>query len=127
MTRLFYKVKRESKLAGEFMDCAVIAVAIATGLPYKEVHKEFTKAGRKPRRRTKNTITLAVLESLGYKLKERTIKAKTVITAERELKRGVYLIRVRGHILACKAGEIHDWTKDRRHRIIEVNRVIKQR
>ena len=122
----FYKcAKADSDNARESMDCAVMAVSMATGTSYPETLAAFTAAGRKPKHRTPMVITDNVIAQLGYSLETipREIwrngpgAAKTVITAARRFDSGTYLLRSRGHILCLKDGQALDWAADRRLRM----------
>jgi len=118
-------VCRLSKRLNESKDCAVIAVAIATGVNYMSVHCLMTSKGRKPRKSTLNTITYATLKHFGFRGEKVSYRSKTVRTLEREFKNrpGTYLVWVRGHVFALKEGHILDWTKGRQHRIKRVERI----
>ena len=53
-------------------------------------------------------------------------KAKTVKSIPAHLpKRGVFLIRVSGHVLCARAGQIHDWSVDTTKLIKDIYRVEK--
>ena len=58
-------LKKSSAAQGETNDCTVIAVAIATGKAYDEVHNIFRRCGRKRRR---GCSTLTVVEVLSVKV-----------------------------------------------------------
>lgn len=123
-------IYEEAKQFGETRDCAVKAAAIATGTEYARVHRLFAIQGRRNRCGSKQHWTPAVLEHLGYEMEEITYAARvkgarTVRTAERVLQRGTFLVRVSGHILCIKDGEVQDWTAGRQHRVKAVYRVVK--
>ena len=51
-------------------------------------------------------------------------QAKTVKSLPLHLpKRGVFLVRVSGHVLCARAGEIHDWSADKTKQIKTIHRV----
>jgi hypothetical protein len=115
----FDKVSKDSKSLGETKDCAVKAVAIVTNTPYKVVHAMMAKHGRKPRRGTPMGITHKVLKELGVWVErcDDKFRSRTVNQLKSELpKTGRFLVRTRGHILACVNGKVMDWTDGRRHR-----------
>lgn len=108
-------------------DCAVRAVAIASGQDYAEVLDLFSKLGRKRRCRTKDLVTRKAVLALGFYLipvKDR-FAVGTVSQLEAKLpKLGTYLVRIAGHILCAKNGKVHDWTAGRNHRIREIYEVV---
>lgn len=123
-------IYEEAKQFGETNDCAVKAAAIATGTEYARVHRLFAIQGRKNGCGSQQHWTPAVLEHLGYEMENitamaRRCGAKTVRTAERVLGAGTFLVRVSGHILCIKDGEVQDWTAGRQHRVKAVYRVSK--
>lgn len=120
----YQQLRTVSRSMNENRDCAVRAVAIAANVPYRVAHATLKQLGRKNRRGTPNTVTKQAMKNLGFRLEEKFFRAKTVRTLERELRRGVYLVWVRGHILAIKNGVVHDWTKGRCHRVKRVIEVI---
>lgn len=127
MSKEFRIMDGYSKSIGETNDCAVKAVASACYQEYSDVLKMFYKAGRKPRSRTLRTITIAVLKSLGRETVDVTkdYHAKTVTSIKGELVGNEnLLVCVRGHILSVRDGEVHDWTKNRRHRIQSIYKVV---
>ena len=40
-------------------------------------------------------------------------------------KRGVYLIQTSSHVLCVRAGQVHDWTTNRKHRITQVHHITR--
>jgi hypothetical protein len=122
----FEATKAVSNLYGEHNDCAVTAVSCATGFNYQHVHALFAKHGRRRNGRTPMGITEKVVRELGFRMVREQVKAKSVVTIERELmKDRSYLIRTRGHILAFAEGCIQDWTKGRRHHVRQVYWITK--
>jgi hypothetical protein len=132
MTKLYQKLAKESNALNEYNDCAVKAIAIVCNIKYKEAWSLAKKFGRRPRGRTNSlNVTYPAIKSKGFDCTQlenhKMNKAKTI----RGLKalipsRGVFLVFVRGHILAVRGGEIHDWTEDRCHRIQLIVRVSKK-
>lgn len=124
------KVIAESQSLNETNDCSVQAIALATDTPYKVVHDLFGQVGRRRCRGTWRFQQLAVLEKLGFEYKSEIhrFKARTITTLERELpSRGIFIVYTRGHMLCCRGGMVLDWTQGRRHRILEVHRVVKKK
>jgi len=119
-------ISKASDAFGEYKDCAVRAVTVVSGFPYEHVHKTFTRCGRFPKCGTPLHVTRLALKSLQLQTEDVTdqFNARTVRTLERELpKKGRFLVRVNGHLLAAKDGKIIDWTKGRLHRIIKIEKV----
>ena len=107
----------------ETRDCAVIALAILTGLPYAIAHREMKSEGRKDRGSSDLRMLMSALSRCWLRGMERTpIKGITVATFHKRMagSTGRYLIRTSGHVAAFVDGQVQDWTQDRRHRIIEV-------
>jgi len=58
--------------------------------------------------------------------RSRWAKGKTIKSVAGYLpQRGVFLIETRAHVLCVRAGQVHDWTDGRRHRITQVHRIIR--
>lgn len=115
---------------GERNDCAVRAIAVVADVPYEKAHAALAAAGRKPRHRTKNTVTNAALRALGFTMIDVSdqFKGRTVRTLERELPVGKrYLIRTNGHILGARWGECHDFTRGGRYRVKHIFQVEKKK
>ena len=56
----------------------------------------------------------------------RWAKGRTIKSIEPHLpKRGVYLIQTSSHVLCVRAGQVHDWTRNRQHRITHVHHITK--
>ena len=112
---------------GEKKDCAVRAVTMATYQDYEFVWKIFNDLGRKPGCGTPWTLIWKALDKLGRKVENVTneYRATTVGQLGRELtKHDNILVSTSGHILCANEGQIHDWTKGRRHRIKAIYRVL---
>lgn len=59
--------------------------------------------------------------------RSRWSKGKTIKSIVPHLpSRGVFLIETSSHVLCVRAGQVHDWTDGRRHRITHVHRIIKE-
>ena len=60
--------------------------------------------------------------------RSRWAKAKTIKSVAGYLpQRGVFLIETSAHVLCVRAGQVHDWTDGRRHRITKVHRIIRRK
>ena len=125
----FVALSQEALQANESNDCAVKAITVVTGRPYREVLMTMTMLGRKPRGGTPFPIihkTLALFGKRAVAIPQTTITSrypgkhalKTHTTthqpdrfpaAWRDGK--TYLMLVRGHILAIVNGVNHDWSR----------------
>jgi len=144
-TEEFHKANDAGHLLGDANNCAVIAVAVATGESYDKVHAMMLEEGRKLRRGTRMTITEKVLERLGFLLL--SLPRKNFIdrypAPHRNVLRSItthhparfnkvwadgntYLFSTGGHILCVKNGVNHDWTKGRAKRVRVVYEVVKR-
>jgi len=129
MTKLYQKITKESAKLNEHNDCAVKAIAIVCNIKYKDAWNLAKKFGRRYRGRTNalNT-TYPAIKSKGFTCSfvenHKMNKAKTIKSLKPLLpSRGVFLVFVKGHVLAVRGGEIHDWTENRCHRIRLIMRV----
>ena len=117
---------RASKAYQERADCSVIAVSMATNIDYPTVWKAFSAAGRKPRNRTAMVFTYVALKQLGFDWEKVGPAGKTVISLARNIGPGTFLVRTRRHIFCVRDGEVLDYQKGTRSRILFVYRVTKQ-
>ena len=66
----------------------------------------------------------STLEQVKKMKKHRLYPAKTIKTLPDYLpSRGIFLVETASHVLCVRAGQIHDWTKNRRHRIKAIYRI----
>ena len=144
----YEQVHKESESISERNDCAVKAVALATGVPYKEVHSLMARYGRKHRCGTKMSTTKAVLKQLGIEFSEddfeypvyyrnkkfdigagctttvRTQHSYSTKTIHKALpKRGRYLVFSRSHMSAFVNGKLEDWAENRRKIVVAVLKI----
>lgn len=119
--------KEASARMNESRDCAVKAVAIATGTEYEVVHAMLKAAGRRNRHGTYRAQTDKVIGQLGFTQIDVThqVRGKTVRTVEGELTGGNYMVFVAQHVLAVTDGVVQDWTAGRQHRIKNVLKIIR--
>ena len=69
-------------------------------------------------------IKQSVQDTLKKMKKHRLYPAKTIKTLPDYLpSRGIFLVETSAHVLCVRAGQIHDWTKNRRHRITEIHQI----
>ena len=152
MSDLYQKMNRRSDKWSERSDCTVKALAIATGKTYEQAHGALALRGRNFRKGTTMNTVFKALSDLGFTEKEvfcrhfserdhffapdkekaakyrrsRWAKGKTMKSIKPHLpQRGVYLIETSTHLLCVRAGEIHDWTNNRQHRIVKVHHITK--
>lgn len=116
----------------ETNDCAVKALALATGESYEMAHYALECVGRLPRRGTSMQRIRAAAESLGYTwetVDHDNYSARTPVTLEREWQkrgiRGGFIVEFVGHVAAIVDGEVLDWTQGRRHRIWDIHKVTR--
>jgi hypothetical protein len=128
---------------GERNDCAVRAVAAATGRPYDEIRAMFEAQGRHAGCGTPIWVTWSVLERLGFRAERRDARdfiaqypgahaaaLKSVTTHHPDRFKSVwangktYLMLTPGHILAVVNGVNHDWTRGRALRAIAIYEVL---
>lgn len=119
--------KEASARMNESRDCAVKAVAIATGTEYEVVHAMLKAAGRRNRKGTFRAQTDKVIGQLGFTQIDVThqVRGRTVRTVEGELAGGNYMVFVARHVLAVTDGVVQDWTAGRQHRIKNVIKIIR--
>lgn len=129
LEKLYKTTLAKSDEYGESCDCAVRAVAIATGEGYDMAHYFMTENGRKKRRGTYFYTTLEVLKDLGYSCVkiDKPEDIKTAITLERhggDLM-GSFLVRFPEHLAAFVDGRLLDYYKGRRCRVRSLYKVEK--
>jgi len=107
----------------ENRDCGVIALSMATGLPYDECHQALKIRGRKNRCGTGQLTLTRAGHDLGFYLKKifiHPLKAKqyTMITVSDGLLRNQpYIIFIAGHFAPFIDGEVRDWSAGTRCRV----------
>lgn len=121
MTDLYEGARAESQALREKDDCAVVAMTIATGLPYADVHLTFAACGRRARRRTPMYITDWAAERLGVRLTRVPFPRSTLRTiGDRLDPLKTYLVRTSGHIVCVEGGRVHDWAAGSLRRVRSV-------
>lgn len=148
MSKLFEKMCQSSKRWRESNDCTVKALAIAMQKSYEFAHGQLALRGRNYRKGTQMYHVFATLKDnnfttktiyqkyiaeygegdMGKKMRKSIWhKAKTIRNLDGVLpKRGVFLVETSSHVLCVRGGEVHDWTKERRHRIVKVSKITKE-
>lgn len=126
-TQEFIDIQAVSNSIGEKNDCGVVAVALVTGCGYNEAHRQLKLEGRRRHGCSKRWMYDAVLKRIGYEREDVTDywkrRAKTIISFGRVVDRHSYMVHISGHVLAVTNGQVHDWTKGRRHRIQKVYKI----
>lgn len=125
-------------------DCAVIAVTIATGLPYTIVWGVFQDVGRVKGKGTFHHHTRMVLDRLGYDVIRRCSREfidqypgknvnKKYVTTHHMTRfpkawddGNVYLLQVNGHICCVKEGKNQDWSIKRSLKVKEILQIVKR-
>lgn len=119
----------ESHAHGEYDDCAVRSVSIATGLPYATVHRSFKHRGRQPCSGVTMHVIRGALSDLGYYLIPLDPPGKTFRTAVRSLQnqppRGPVLLTCKTHIACFRDGELQDHAGERLYRVESAYRLGK--
>lgn len=107
-----------AKARKEHNDCAVKAVAIATGIGYNQSHTVFSKLGRRNGRGVDWMMLVKAIEHCtGNKGKFTSILKPngtfyTGKTIGQALPNGKYILMFRGHVAAMVDGKIEDWTEN---------------
>lgn len=144
VTNDYHETKQKGYDLQETNDCAVVAVSVATGKPYEEVHAAMASAGRKHRSGTWDPVTWATIGALGFKARRMDMHQELwhkLPVAHQTLKHltshhprrfpgvfdsnKVYLCFSRGHVWCVKHGQNHDWSINRVLRIMYMWEVTK--
>mgnify|MGYP003649463997 CR=1 FL=1 len=135
----YQAVIEATRAFGETNDCVVKAITLATGLPYRDVHKTLEDCGRESRRGTPEYVSNKALKILGYKLVSvpkfdrqviyagyrRKSKGYSVKGLIGELDNKNYLINISEHMLSAVGGEILDFTRNKKCFVDSVYEIIK--
>lgn len=139
----------DSSSMGEYNDCAVVAVTIACNVPYADAHKVLAGLGRKKRRGTYRTDTMAAVQKFGYRARSWSREEMQAVIASypgthsklkgitshhlrrfpeswKEKAAGTLLLFSSRHVLAVKAGQVMDWSVNSALRITSVWEITKQ-
>ena len=110
----YEKIQKASSILREENDCSVIALAVASGKSYEEVHSLFTYFGRLNGKGVKLDTIKNVAHQLHLRLDPILVKNTTTnqfikwIACKRNEK---YLLLTRGHIATVVNGTLMDWRK----------------
>ncbi len=115
-----------SRSQNELGDCTILATCVATGLSYDDVHKAFTRAGRRRRRGCTTYTVSKALRILGYKHETvKKWKGKT-FTSIQLPRNSNYIIYSVDHAAGVKFGLVKDWASEKRLRVTEVWEITKR-
>jgi hypothetical protein len=116
--RAFYRLAYNR----EDNDCAVRALAVACTVPYEHARDVLTRVGRPPGWGVTLEMLMAGIEALSCSAVKRKVKARTMHTLCRELRResGGIIALTRSHVAGFWNGECIDWSRDRLLRITDV-------
>lgn len=140
--------KNVAKGSAEFNDCndcTVIAIAVATGTPYKKVHAILKRLGRKPGKGTSIENMKRCCKELGFKMEAwdwrqyseplsqypKAWNARWITTHQprrrpkvwAQYKDRVLIFHTARHVAAVKDAKVHDWSINnslRVHTVYEV-------
>ena len=143
-SKLFKKMEKASDKWGESNDCSVKAVALCAAVNYETAHGKCALRGRSYRKGLKLHPIRMAINDLGFVTKKVDDNHKMSSVGWRKKygssmtigamqragiipKRGVYLVSTTSHVLCVRAGQIHDWTSGRRHRILGVYHVRRKK
>ena len=128
MDNRFSELVSASQKVNERNDCGVKALAVVSGRKYNSARRALAGSGRRSGRGTSIFSMQMSLGAFGLKMEPLSghamNKAKTIRTLKKVIpSRGNFLVHVKGHILAIRGGEIHDWSEDSCRRIKQIWRV----
>lgn len=118
-------IERDRFAMGEKNDCAVKAIALATGISYPQVHATLKAAGRRNRCGTYLWQTEKTVKNLGFDMIRIPLsRGCTTKTVGRFLTNGNFLVRISRHILAVRNGQVLDWSATAMKRVKEIFRIV---
>tara|TARA_R110002167_G_scaffold168923_1_gene366662 strand:+ start:386 stop:892 length:507 start_codon:yes stop_codon:yes gene_type:complete len=110
--------------------CAVLALAVATGIGYGKAFHTLKKLGRKTRHGTPRPMQFKAYETLGFQVESnndlsRALRCKTTKAVGKIAHRlkGTYLVHCTSHVGVVHDGVYHDWAADRNKRNICIYKV----
>ena len=120
------RVDTLSETYGETRDCVVKAISLAADKPYSEVHEFCAQHGRQNRRGVNfRRSILPHLGQIGVSVEDvsRDYSARTIRTLQREIGAGSFIVKVDGHLLAIRDGEVLDFTEGSCRRVTGIWKV----
>ncbi len=105
--------------------CTVVALAVTCQQSFGKAYHTMKRLGRKDGKGAILPVTHKAIEILGYKAEQIDgLYGKQVKSLPKLLPRnGMFMVHVKGHVLAVRNGEVVDWTEGRAHRIIRVYKI----
>lgn len=125
-------LSEKTKEYGERNDCSVKAVALTLNTSYEDAHTILKEHGRKDYRGVLLNTIYETLRSRGFEIESVEIpKGVTTINSfEKHILKGKFdtskpiLVLTSSHIVTFIDGVCQDYTSGRRHRIINIDRII---
>ena len=121
MNPIYEKLAADFDALGDYGYCAPLAVSALTGISAADSQRLFANRGRRLRGGSTHAMICAVLNDLGIQYAVETPDSKTVSNIQGSELVGKHLLinvtRKSGHAIACRDGEILDWTAGTRKTI----------
>jgi hypothetical protein len=119
MTKTYDKLKGRQQAAGERNDCAVKAIAVATGRGYTAVRAALRREGRGTKERTSMYAQRRAITALGFtiarEIRSTALVNKTLATIEQEdALGGSWMIHTADHVAGMTDRTLHDWAAGKR-------------
>lgn len=105
--------------------CTVVALAVTCQQSFGKAYHTMKRLGRQDTKGAQYGLIYKAVDILGFKAeKVNGLYGKQVKSVTKLLpSTGLYMVHVRGHVLAVRNGEVIDWTEGRAHRIIRVYKI----
>jgi hypothetical protein len=119
-------LKQESLMVHEANDCAVIALALATGSTYDSAYWRLRRLGRQDNAATELDIILKACRLAGYRLRKIKTTQKTTKTLHNDvlvLDNECYLVVTSNHVATMLNKRVECYGKDKNYRIQSVYRL----
>lgn len=121
-------MKQESLIVHEANDCAVVALALATGCIYHSAYWQLRRLGRQDNAATELDTLLKACRLAGYRLRKVKTTQKTTKTLNKDkqlLDNEIYLVVTCDHVATMLNKTIECYCKDKNYRIQSVYRMRK--
>lgn len=107
--------------------CTVIALAVCCNVGIGKAYHTMKRAGRKDRKGARFGAIYEGVHALGYREKlVPNVYGVQVRSITKHLpSKGLFMVHVRGHVLAVRDGVILDWTDGKRHKVLTVSEIVK--
>lgn len=111
-------------------DCAVMSLALATGISYQEAHEALKIEGRKNCQGTYAFQIEKAAQRFGFKLvmlpkEHRYYKAKTIRSLQKKILAGSFIVASTRHFSAIVDCEVEDWANNTCKRIQIIYKIEK--